>query len=63
MVDCSVVNAAFNEDMDPSMFVAYTPQANGVPLESKLATYMVLFFFYFFFLLLAILLFSLYCNL
>ncbi|KAF3422092.1 hypothetical protein E2986_06423 [Frieseomelitta varia] len=26
--------------MDPSMFVAYTPQTNGVPLESKLATYM-----------------------
>lgn len=27
--------------MDPSMFVAYSPQVNGVPLESKLATYMV----------------------
>lgn len=27
--------------MDPSMFVTYTPQTNGVPLESKLATYMV----------------------
>ncbi|XP_012285188.1 PAN2-PAN3 deadenylation complex subunit PAN3 [Orussus abietinus] len=26
--------------MDPSMFVAYTPETNGVPLESKLATYM-----------------------
>ncbi|KAL6258818.1 hypothetical protein P5V15_010764 [Pogonomyrmex californicus] len=26
--------------MDPSMFVTYTPQTNGVPLESKLATYM-----------------------
>ncbi|XP_066590957.1 PAN2-PAN3 deadenylation complex subunit pan3 [Prorops nasuta] len=26
--------------MDPAMFVAYTPQTNGVPLESKLATYM-----------------------
>ncbi|KAK0180806.1 hypothetical protein PV327_003151 [Microctonus hyperodae] len=26
--------------MDPSMFVAYTPQTNVVPLESKLATYM-----------------------
>ncbi|XP_043585940.1 PAN2-PAN3 deadenylation complex subunit PAN3 isoform X1 [Bombus pyrosoma] len=26
--------------MDPSMFVPYTPQTNGVPLESKLATYM-----------------------
>ncbi|XP_031782945.1 PAN2-PAN3 deadenylation complex subunit pan3 [Nasonia vitripennis] len=26
--------------MDPSMFVAYTTQVNGVPLESKLATYM-----------------------
>lgn len=30
--------------MDPSMFVAYTPQTNGVPLESKLATYMVSYF-------------------
>lgn len=28
------------EEMDPSMFVTYTPQTNGVPLESKLATYM-----------------------
>ena len=27
-------------EMDPSMFVTYTPQTNGVPLESKLATYM-----------------------
>ncbi|XP_011150054.2 PAN2-PAN3 deadenylation complex subunit Pan3 isoform X3 [Harpegnathos saltator] len=26
--------------MDPSLFVAYTPQTNGVPSESKLATYM-----------------------
>ncbi|XP_017764887.1 PREDICTED: PAB-dependent poly(A)-specific ribonuclease subunit PAN3 isoform X2 [Eufriesea mexicana] len=26
--------------MDPSMFVTYTPQTNGIPLESKLATYM-----------------------
>ncbi|KAJ8667987.1 hypothetical protein QAD02_009650 [Eretmocerus hayati] len=26
--------------MDPPMFVAYAPQTNGVPLESKLATYM-----------------------
>ncbi|XP_050574502.1 PAN2-PAN3 deadenylation complex subunit PAN3 isoform X2 [Bombus affinis] len=26
--------------MDPSMFVPYTTQTNGVPLESKLATYM-----------------------
>ncbi|XP_033328349.2 PAN2-PAN3 deadenylation complex subunit PAN3 [Megalopta genalis] len=26
--------------MDPSMFVAYNPHTNGVPLESKLATYM-----------------------
>ncbi|KAH0535503.1 PAN2-PAN3 deadenylation complex subunit PAN3 [Cotesia glomerata] len=26
--------------MDPSMFVTYSPQANVVPLESKLATYM-----------------------
>ncbi|XP_035723493.1 PAN2-PAN3 deadenylation complex subunit PAN3-like [Vespa mandarinia] len=26
--------------MDPSMFVTYTSQTNGVPLESKLATYM-----------------------
>ncbi|XP_033306580.1 PAN2-PAN3 deadenylation complex subunit PAN3 isoform X1 [Bombus bifarius] len=26
--------------MDPSMFVPFTPQTNGVPLESKLATYM-----------------------
>jgi len=24
------------------MFVAYSPQTNGVPLESKLATYMVI---------------------
>nr|XP_012150894.1 PREDICTED: PAB-dependent poly(A)-specific ribonuclease subunit PAN3 isoform X1 [Megachile rotundata]XP_012150895.1 PREDICTED: PAB-dependent poly(A)-specific ribonuclease subunit PAN3 isoform X1 [Megachile rotundata] len=30
--------------MDPSMFVAYTPQTNGVPLESKLATYMVVYY-------------------
>ena len=28
--------------MDPSMFVPYTTQTNGVPLESKLATYMVI---------------------
>lgn len=35
-----VVNAVVEEKMDPSMFVAYTPQTNGVPLESKLATYM-----------------------
>ncbi|KZC08356.1 PREDICTED: PAB-dependent poly(A)-specific ribonuclease subunit PAN3 isoform X1 [Dufourea novaeangliae] len=26
--------------MDPPIFVTYTPQTNGVPLESKLATYM-----------------------
>lgn len=31
--------------MDPSMFVTYSPQANVVPLESKLATYMVRIFF------------------
>lgn len=35
-----MVNAVVEGDMDPSMFVAYTPQTNGVPLESKLATYM-----------------------
>lgn len=34
------VNAVVEGEMDPSMFVAYTPQTNGVPLESKLATYM-----------------------
>lgn len=32
--------------MDPSIFVPYTPQTNGVPLESKLATYMVIDYFY-----------------
>lgn len=31
--------------MDPSLFVAYTPQTNGVPSESKLATYMVAYHF------------------
>ncbi|KAH0955941.1 hypothetical protein HN011_007940 [Eciton burchellii] len=35
-----MVNAVAEEAMDPSMFVAYSPQTNGVPLESKLATYM-----------------------
>ena len=41
----AAVNAAHQGGgiMDPSMFVAYTHQANGVPLESKLATYMVLY--------------------
>lgn len=39
------VDAVFEGNMDPSMFVAYTPQTNGVPLESKLATYMVSFFY------------------
>lgn len=34
------VNAVAEGEMDPSMFVTYTPQTNGVPLESKLATYM-----------------------
>lgn len=34
------VNAVVEEEMDPSMFVPYAPQTNGVPLESKLATYM-----------------------
>lgn len=33
--------------MDPSMFVTYTPQTNGVPSESKLATYMVIHLFFF----------------
>lgn len=37
-----IVNAVVEEEMDPSMFVPYTPQTNGVPLESKLATYMVI---------------------
>lgn len=32
--------------MDPSMFVTYTPQTNGVPSESKLATYMVIHLFF-----------------
>lgn len=35
-----VVNALDEETMDPSLFVTYTPQTNGVPSESKLATYM-----------------------
>ena len=35
-----IVNAVGEEEMDPSMFVPYTTQTNGVPLESKLATYM-----------------------
>lgn len=35
-----IVNALAEEAMDPSLFVAYTPQTNGVPSESKLATYM-----------------------
>jgi len=39
-----VVNAVAEEAMDPSMFVTYTPQTNGVPSESKLATYMVTHF-------------------
>lgn len=34
------VNAMVDGEMDPSMFVAYAPETNGVPLESKLATYM-----------------------
>lgn len=42
----AAVNAACQGDMDPSMFVAYTPQVNGVPLESKLATYMVIHLFH-----------------
>lgn len=37
-----IVNAVVEKEMDPSMFVPYTPQTNGVPLESKLATYMVI---------------------
>ncbi|XP_015509481.2 PAN2-PAN3 deadenylation complex subunit PAN3 isoform X1 [Neodiprion lecontei] len=36
----TVVNAVDGREMDPSMFVTYTPQTNGVPQESKLATYM-----------------------
>lgn len=44
-ISTKVVNAVAEEAMDPSMFVTYTPQANGVPLESKLATYMVTHYF------------------
>lgn len=40
-----VVNALDEGTMDPSLFVTYTPQTNGVPSESKLATYMVIYCF------------------
>lgn len=35
-----LVNAEIKSEMDPSMFVSYSPQTNVVPMESKLATYM-----------------------